>query len=123
MLESLFKAIERISQEEATLGYDIVSLQNTKSLLPDKFIEVKSFEQEQRFFWSKNEMRVAREKKNDYFLYLVDRRNLKDSNYRPKEIQNPAEKILNGKLLEEEFKFFNEEEGFMVESDSFLFNF
>lgn len=121
--KSLFKTIERISQKEATLGYDIVSLQSEESALPDKFIEVKSYAKEQRFFWSKNEMRVAREKKNNYFLYLVDRRNLEDLNYQPKEIKNPAKKILNGKVLEEELKFHNEAEGFIIKPDSFIFNF
>tara|TARA_B100000886_G_scaffold203978_1_gene140852 strand:+ start:3804 stop:4814 length:1011 start_codon:yes stop_codon:yes gene_type:complete len=120
---ALFQRIESISEELSGAGFDIISLKSEESTSPDKFIEVKSFGDKRIFFWSKNEMRIAQEKKDNYFLYLIDRTNFNKKSYEPMQIKNPFKKILNGKNIEKEFQYFNKESKILVESDSFLFNF
>jgi len=44
-------------------GYDIQSFNDNKSIIIDKFIEVKSYEGTPYFYWSKNEVEVAKLKK------------------------------------------------------------
>ena len=119
----LFQRIESISEEFSGAGFDIISLKSEESTSPDKFIEVKSFGDKRIFFWSKNEMRIAQEKKDNYFLYLIDRTSLNKKSYEPMQIKNPFQKILSGKNIEKEFQYFNKEAKILVESDSFLFNF
>jgi hypothetical protein len=119
----LFERIERISEQSAGAGFDIISIKSENSLVPDKFIEVKSFGDERKFYWSINEMKVAREKRYDYFIYLIDRNEMDSPNYKPIEIKNPAEKILNGTIIEDKLKFVNESESIVVEAENFIFNF
>jgi hypothetical protein len=89
------EAIEIISEYDAGAGYDIVSFENVDSTSHDRFIEVKSFSGLPRFHWSRNEMDVARIKKNQYYLYLVDRAQMTKEGYLPLIIQNPHEKIFD----------------------------
>ena len=93
---SLIKGIERISQDYSRAGFDIISLINESSQFPDKLIEVKSYEINRQFYWSDNEINKAFEERENYFLYLVDRRLMKIPNYVPIEIQDPAHTIFNG---------------------------
>ena len=62
-------------------------------MIYDKFIEVKSFSDREQFFWSKNEVQVAKILLDQYYLYLVDRRHEKDDNFCPIIIQNPYNSI------------------------------
>lgn len=79
------KLPERISEYNVSAGYDIVSFVSIESLIPDKFIEVKSCSDERWIFYiSKNELDVAKRKQDSYFLYLYNR---KKRNFRI--IQNP----------------------------------
>lgn len=82
--------IRIISELDTSAGYDIESYKDDSSLLLDKFIEVKSYTGKPRFFWSSNEVNVAKEKKNRYYLYLVDRDAMGDKSYCPTQINDPA---------------------------------
>jgi len=65
---------ERISEYHVDAGYDIVSYMCINSNIPDKFIEVKSCANDNwMFFISVNELEVAKNKQNNYFLYLFNR--------------------------------------------------
>lgn len=50
-----------VTDEFANAGYDIESFQNLDSIIIDRFIEVKSFENKIQFYWSKNELEKAKE--------------------------------------------------------------
>jgi hypothetical protein len=88
-----YDLIEIISEYDVEAGYDIVSYENMSSSELDRFIEVKSFAGIPNFYWSYNEMVKARIKGDMYFLYLVDRNQMKNSGYTPIIIQNPHLKI------------------------------
>jgi hypothetical protein len=86
--------IRIISEIDVKSGYDIQSYKNDKSTLLDKFIEVKSYSGNPYFYWSNNEVKVAKKENNNYFLYLVNRNEMSD-NYSPIMIQNPYENVFN----------------------------
>lgn len=88
------KGIEIISEYDIAAGYDITSFESTGSIENDRFIEVKSFSGILSFHWSRNEIDVARIKKDKYLLYLVDRNKMKDSDYSPIIIQNPYDTVM-----------------------------
>lgn len=90
--------IQKISEYDVAAGYDIVSYNDIKSSELDRFVEVKSFVDKPTFYWSRNEIDVARIKKDKYFLYLVDRNRLKETNFTPMIIQNPYESVLKDDL-------------------------
>ena len=81
--------VEIISGYDVAAGYDIVSYEDLSSTEIDRFIEVKSFAGTPSFHWSRNEMDVAKIKGDRYFLYLVDRSQMRNPNYTPMIIQNP----------------------------------
>ncbi len=64
----------QISHLDVSAGYDIVSFLSAKSEIPDKFIEVKSCDENEMFYISKNEIETARKKGSSYFLYLYNRK-------------------------------------------------
>lgn len=86
--------VEIISSYDVMAGYDIVSYENVSSSELDRFIEVKSFSSSPNFHWSRNEMDVARLRRDKYFLYLVDRNRMQDSNYEPMVIKDPHESVM-----------------------------
>lgn len=88
------EGIDWVAKYSVADGYDIASFNSVESKLHDRFIEVKSYAGSPYFYWSRNEMDVARIKKNDYFLYLVDRNQIKKESYEPLIIQNPYVNIL-----------------------------
>lgn len=81
--------IRRVSDENVSAGYDLVSFSGPTILTFDRFIEVKSHSNELRFFWSRNEIKKARDLAEKYVLILVDRRKMADADYKPKEISDP----------------------------------
>jgi len=83
------KRVIRISDESVDAGYDIDSFFDRDSITIDKFIEVKSFEGEISFYWSKGQVKCARDLKDKYFLFLIDRKRIDDPLYHPHEIQHP----------------------------------
>lgn len=93
-----------VSEIDYAAGFDIASFSSNQSEEFDRFIEVKSYSLKCRFFWSKNEIKVAKEIGNKYFLYLVDRSQMHDAAYEPQIIQNPAKKLFSDEnwLLEED---------------------
>ena len=63
--------VKRISKINTREGYDIVSFNGLGSLKYDRFIEVKSTTGGYPiFYWSENEMAVAKEKGDEYFIYI-----------------------------------------------------
>jgi hypothetical protein len=87
-----------ISDEYINAGYDIESFDARDSIILDRFIEVKSYEGEISFYWSKNEVEKARELGGKYFIYLVDREIMNEKNFQPKKFQNPYMKIFENEL-------------------------
>ncbi len=79
-------------------GYDIVSFNGLESMVLDRLIEVKSFSGTPSFHWSRNEIDVARFKKEQYFIYLVDREKMSEESYIPTIIQNPYESVLENDI-------------------------
>lgn len=91
----MYSSIKIISNDDVSAGYDIESFTNKSSIMTDRFIEVKSYQDEENFYWSRNEIEVAKEKAELYYLYLVDRNRINELNYNPMIIQNPYLNILN----------------------------
>jgi len=92
-LGSKNKQVKRISDIDVSAGYDVLSYMSTQSLLYDRFIEVKSYVGETHFYWSRNEINQARIKNDDYYLYIVDRDLMEDSEYVPTIIKNPYTEV------------------------------
>ena len=91
--------IRRISVENVMAGYDIISFESTKSIIPDRFIEVKSFTGREHFYISSGEVKAAHTLQDSYFLYLVNADHIKEPDYEPKIIRN-AYTSLFGELSE-----------------------
>ncbi|MFD0750167.1 DUF3883 domain-containing protein [Mucilaginibacter calamicampi] len=89
------KTIDWVAEYSVAEGYDIASFNNELSIVNDRFIEVKSFSGRPYFFWSRNEIDIARIKKGEYYLYLVDRDKMNNIDYTPLIIQNPYVEIYN----------------------------
>lgn len=101
------RKILKISDYDVSAGYDVVSFDNVSSEELDRFIEVKSFAKKESFYWSRNEIEVAKIKRNEYFLYLVDRSKISIDGYSPTIIQDPYENVLrNEKWNKTVEKFF-----------------
>ncbi len=90
----LQRQIKQISEIDVCAGYDIISYENDKSTFYDRFIEVKAIPQKPSFFWSRNELEIAKLQGEKYFLYLVDLSRIEDEEYCPQIISNPAESIM-----------------------------
>lgn len=89
----LREQIVRISTEDVSAGFDILSFANEHSLRHDRFIEVKSHGVDKRFFWSRNEIQTALEFGDSYCLYLVDRTQFKTDGYEPHIITGPTPEL------------------------------
>ncbi len=87
------KEIDWVAEYSTTDGYDIASYETEDSADHDRFIEVKSYDKEPYFFWSRNEIDIARIKRDSYFLYLVDRSRMNLPDYIPIMIKNPYENV------------------------------
>lgn len=87
--------IKIISEQDVGAGYDIQSYACDDSLLLDKLIEVKSYQNEPIFYWSANEVKTAQKEREQYYLYLVDRGSIGDKNYHPTKIKNPAQTLFS----------------------------
>lgn len=99
-----FDKIERIAETYVNAGYDILSFNDMDSFIHDRFIEVKSYSGEIAFYWSKNEVKKAKWLKDKYYLYLVDRSLMPNSDYVPKIFQNPYKKIFENDIWKKEIK-------------------
>lgn len=85
--------IKRISDFDVSAGYDIVSFKSDNSTTYDRFIEVKSYLGNPRFYWSENESDTAKIKGNKYVLCLVDYERITEPGYEPEFIEDPHEVI------------------------------
>lgn len=93
------KEIDWVAEYIVNEGYDIASYNHESDEFPNRFIEVKSYEGETPyFFWSRNEYSVAKRKKEEYWLYLINRTDMQKTDYSPMLIQNPFETILENSL-------------------------
>ena len=90
----LCENIKRISEIDASAGYDVVSFNSCRSQAHDRFIEVKAVSNS-GFYWSRNEYEIAKLKGEQYYLYLVELSRINDSEYIPEMIQNPASAVMN----------------------------
>lgn len=89
------KEIDWVAEYIVNEGYDIASYNHESDKLPNRFIEVKSYDGETPyFFWSRNEYSVAKRKQDEYWLYLINRSEMYKQEYVPIMIQNPFETIL-----------------------------
>jgi len=85
----LGELIEKISDTDVTAGFDIRSFDSLESAVPSRHIEVKSYHGELEFHWSENEIDAAKRLGTSYWIYLVDRSELGDANYKPIQICDP----------------------------------
>ena len=86
--------IKQISNIDVSAGYDILSFENSFSNTYDRYIEVKSYNKNEHFYWSENEIEKAKLIADKYFIYLVDISKISKEGYDPTIIQNPANTIL-----------------------------
>lgn len=87
--------IKSISDFDVSAGYDIVSFSDSDSAVYDRFIEVKCYLGSPHFYWSENEVDVAKRKGERYILCLVDYTRITEEGYEPEYISNPYEVIFN----------------------------
>ena len=78
-----------ISDIDVAAGYDIISYKSLESSVLDRFIEVKSYSAEKKFYWSKNERDRALELQDAYCIYLVNTNKINKGKYEPEIIVNP----------------------------------
>lgn len=91
----LQRSIKQISEVDVCAGYDILSYENDTSVCYDRFIEVKAVSRNLSFFWSRNELEIAKLRGEKYYLYLVDLSRIKDEDYHPVMISNPAISVMS----------------------------
>lgn len=94
-LPEMARKIKRISDFDVSAGYDIVSFERDGAEYYDRLIEVKCYIGSPHFYWSENELDVARIKANKYILCLVDYLRIGETGYYPEYIRNPYETIFD----------------------------
>lgn len=94
--------VEIISDGHTNAEYDIESYDDVDSIVFDRFIEVKSYDREVSLFWSRNEVEKARELRGKYYLYLVDRSRIQESDYKPQQLQDPYKKVFENEIWKKE---------------------
>ena len=107
-LPTLSSEIKQVSLIDVSAGYDILSFNDSSSLLYDRFVEVKCFRGNLHFYWSSNEKSVAELMGENYFLYLVDLEiySRDPKNFQPTIIQNPSKSIDSENWIVEATNFF-----------------
>ena len=89
------EGIQWIAPYDSGAGYDVLSFQTTSSDKNDRYIEVKGYSgKTPYFYWTRNEVNVAIELAESYFIYLVNRDEIENSDYEPEMISNPIKNIL-----------------------------
>lgn len=88
--EFLHGNIVHFDEQQVAMGYDILSFESPTSILPDRYIEVKTFRGHPHFYWTENEIAAARKYENHYYLYLVDMDRVGEHGYEPTIIPNPS---------------------------------
>lgn len=77
-------------EKQIAMGYDILSFETATSILPDRYIEVKTFRGHPHFYWSENEIAAAKRYADHYYLYLINIERVVDADYEPQIIPNPS---------------------------------
>lgn len=88
------KEVIKISDYNVSAGFDILSFNTEDSDRADRYIEVKSYSGDIRFFLSRNEIETANTNRKSFFLYLVDREKMHDEGYIPLIIANPYNEVI-----------------------------
>ncbi|MDL2288236.1 DUF3883 domain-containing protein [Oscillospiraceae bacterium OttesenSCG-928-F05] len=86
----LTEKIKIISDIDVCAGYDIISFNTPQSYNYDRFIEVKAISYSSSFYFSANEFNTAKLKGTQYYLYLIDLKQIHRESYIPVIIKNPA---------------------------------
>ena len=95
--------VEWVAQYVVNAGYDVASYNNVDDKSQNRFIEVKSYDgPKPYFYWSRNEYTVAKRKKKEYWLYLVNRGEMNDVNYKPLMLQDPFNGILKNDVWDKQ---------------------
>ncbi len=85
-------SIKQISIFDVSAGYDIISYHD-KLFKERRYIEVKTYLGKEHFHWSANEIRSAKLRGKDYFLYLINYSEINNVDYTPLMIENPYVKL------------------------------
>ncbi len=85
----LLDQVRWVADEDVSAGYDILSFHDLRSLTLDRYIEVKGHSGDRTFHWSSGEIKIAQVKRQKYWLYLVDRREVADVSYTPELYSDP----------------------------------
>jgi hypothetical protein len=97
------KLVDWVAEYIVNEGYDVASYDSEIDMVYNRFIEVKSYEGETPyFFWSRNEYNVAKLKKDSYWLYLINRKELGNPFYVPIMVQNPYLNVIKSDLWKKE---------------------
>ena len=96
----LASQIKHVSREKVNAGYDIQSYSVVPGGQPKhRYIEVKAVsELDYKFYWSRNELLISENFRNDYYLYLLPVKG--NRNFKIKSliiIQNPYKKVFKNK--------------------------
>ena len=91
------KKIRQISKIAVSAGYDIISFNSPSDVIYNRRIEVKTYQGQPHFYWSENEINVARMAREEYYIYLVDYDRIEEPGYQPVLIQNPYKVIVENK--------------------------
>lgn len=95
------KRIDWIAEYIVNEGYDIASYNQIEDEIPNRFIEVKSYDgPKPYFYWSRNEYNIAKLKGKNYWIYLVNRTKMKIDGYQPEQYQDPYNTILGEDNIE-----------------------
>ncbi len=99
--------IEWVAEYVTNEGYDIASYDSEIDSEHNRFIEVKSYAGGRPYFyWSRNESLVAKRRRENYWLYLVNRDEIGNDDYVPLMLQDPYESVLkNNKWIVEVEKY------------------
>tara|TARA_R110002020_G_scaffold22944_3_gene76998 strand:+ start:7865 stop:8806 length:942 start_codon:yes stop_codon:yes gene_type:complete len=101
------KQIEWVAEYIVNEGYDIASYNEKNDEKYNRFIEVKSYDGAYPYFyWSRNEVDVARRKSNNYWIYLVNRKEMNKENYVPIMKQNPIENIMDDEKWDKQIEIY-----------------
>jgi len=85
----LIEHVRWIAKEDIGAGFDMLSFNDCRSLILDRHIEVKGYSNERAFYWSDCEIAVARQKREKYWLYLIDRSRIDEQGYEPEMVSDP----------------------------------
>lgn len=85
--------IRIVGRNDVAKGYDIQSFIGMTSIVPDRFIEVKTYTSTPHFFLSASEQAAAKRYGTNYCLYLVELSQISTPGYQPLIIQDPINNL------------------------------